>query len=38
MSIYGGSKKYLTHQQVAEESGIEVKDVKFSIYHSLTNK
>lgn len=28
MSIYGGSKKFLTHQQVAEESGIELKDVK----------
>lgn len=28
MTIYGGSKKYLTHQQVAEESGIDIKDVK----------
>ncbi|MBG6110984.1 hypothetical protein IWX84_001866 [Flavobacterium sp. CG_9.10] len=28
MSIYGGSKKFLTHQQVAEESDIELKDVK----------
>ena len=28
MSIYGGSKKFLTHQQVAEESGIAIKRVK----------
>lgn len=28
MSIYGGSKKYLTHQQVAEESEIDIKNVK----------
>lgn len=37
MSIYGGSKKYLTHQQVAEESGIEVKDVKIQ-HLSFFNK
>jgi hypothetical protein len=28
MSIYGGSKKYLTHDMVAKESNIDVADVK----------
>lgn len=37
MSVYGGSKKFLTHQQVAEESGIEVKDVKIQ-HLSFFNK
>ena len=37
LSIYGGSKKFLTHQQVAEESGIEVKDVKIQ-HLSFFNK
>ncbi|RVT74444.1 hypothetical protein EOD40_13110 [Flavobacterium sufflavum] len=28
MSIYSGSKKFLTHQQVSEDSGIDIKKVK----------
>jgi hypothetical protein len=28
MSIYGGSKKYITHQQIAQESNLEVSEVK----------
>lgn len=37
MAIYGGSKKFLTHQQVAEESGIDLKDVKIQ-HLSFFNK
>jgi hypothetical protein len=28
MTIYGGSKEFLTHQKVAEDSGIDLKEVK----------
>lgn len=28
MNIYGGQKKYITHQQIAEESGIDILKVK----------
>lgn len=28
MTIYGGSKKYLTHQYVADVTGIDIKDIK----------
>ena len=38
MSIYGGSKKFLTHQQVAEESGIDLKDVKIQHLSFFNNK
>ena len=37
MSVYGGSKKFLTHQQVAEESVIDLKDVKIQ-HLSFFNK
>ncbi|WP_188049343.1 hypothetical protein [Flavobacterium sp. GP15] len=37
MSLYQGSKRYLTHQQVAEESGIDLKDVKIQ-HLSFFNK
>lgn len=37
MAIYGGSKKFLTHQQVAEESGIDLKEVKIQ-HLSFFNK
>jgi len=28
MTIYGGNMKYITHQQVSDETGINIKDVK----------
>lgn len=37
MSLYQGSKRYLTHQKVAEESGIDLKDVKIQ-HLSFFNK
>jgi len=37
MSIYGGSKKFLTHQQVAKESEIDLTDVKIQ-HLSFFNK
>lgn len=37
MSIYGGSKKFLTHKKVEEESGIDIKEVKIQ-HLSFFNK